>query len=158
MAAMTGSTGWLSTPEPPEMPKTAPKAAPAPADIDACAELLRVLGHETRLRLLLLLVVGEQAVGELDTVSGVGQPALSQQLAVLRKAGLVATRRAAKQVYYRIDPAAVQSVTDMLTLLTGATMTLAPARPQLKPNPQQQTGSDADAAPAESAAGFARML
>jgi DNA-binding transcriptional ArsR family regulator len=125
-----------------------------PADIDASAELLRVLGHETRLRLLLLLVAGEQAVGELDVVSGIGQPALSQQLAVLRKAGLVATRRAAKQVYYRVDPEALQPVRAILTQLAGASLTVAPARPE----PPAQNGNDTSRQTASSAAGFARML
>lgn len=146
------------------MPIKAPAPTPAlaPADIEANAELFRVLGHETRLRLLLLLVVGEHAVGELDVASGVGQPALSQQLAILRKAGLVATRRAAKQVYYRIDLAALQPVAAILTQLAGATVSVAPTRPKLQPQPQPQPqperGNDAEPTPPGSAASFARMV
>ena len=41
-----------------------------------------------------LLENGEKSVGELETMTGIGQPGLSQQLAILRKAELVQTRRA----------------------------------------------------------------
>jgi|JI10StandDraft_1071094.scaffolds.fasta_scaffold22805_4 DNA-binding transcriptional ArsR family regulator len=83
------------------------------------AEVLRVLGHPTRLTLLALIAAGEQPVGAIEAASGIGQPGLSQQLALLRKAGLVATRRAAKQVYYRIDPTALRSVISLLQTLGG---------------------------------------
>ncbi|MGB5077438.1 MAG: metalloregulator ArsR/SmtB family transcription factor, partial [Sphingorhabdus sp.] len=74
-----------------------------PANLAKLTEVLRVLGHEMRLNLLLALNQhGESAVGELETLTQIGQPALSQQLAILRKAELVHTRRAAKQIYYRI--------------------------------------------------------
>jgi DNA-binding transcriptional ArsR family regulator len=73
------------------------------ANLDAMAELLKALAHVTRLTLLSSLVDGELAVGELEAISGIGQPALSQQLAVLRNAALVETRREAKQVFYRIN-------------------------------------------------------
>jgi DNA-binding transcriptional ArsR family regulator len=92
------------------------------------AELFRVLAHETRLRLLTLLSSAEHAVGELETASGVSQPGLSQQLAILRKADLVTTRRAAKQVYYRLNPAALAPVSGLLAQLTG-TAPAVPAAP-----------------------------
>ncbi|MFA6124282.1 MAG: metalloregulator ArsR/SmtB family transcription factor [Sphingomonas sp.] len=75
---------------------------PAP-DLEALAEVMRTLGHDTRLRLIAtLLAQGEKSVGEIEALTGVGQPGLSQQLGVLRKAELVQTRRAAKQVYYSV--------------------------------------------------------
>jgi DNA-binding transcriptional ArsR family regulator len=89
-------------------------------DAETQAELFRVLAHETRLRLLGLLSTAEHAVGELETASGIGQPGLSQQLAILRKAGLVTTRRAAKQVYYRLNPAALAPVSGFLSQLAGS--------------------------------------
>ena len=57
------------------------------------AELFRVIGHPSRLAILLALVAGEHGVGALDQATGIGQPSLSQQLGVLRKAELVVTRR-----------------------------------------------------------------
>jgi DNA-binding transcriptional ArsR family regulator len=95
---------------------------------EAQAELFRVLAHETRLRLLTLLSTAEHAVSELETASGVSQPGLSQQLAILRKAGLVTTRRAAKQVYYRLNPAALAPISAFLAQLTGK-VPVAPAAP-----------------------------
>ena len=79
------------------------------------AELFRVLGHETRLRLLVLLAAGEQAVSAIDAASGIGQPGLSQRLAILHKARLVMTPRVAKQVYYRVDPPVLKEAAQLLT-------------------------------------------
>ena len=69
------------------------------------AERLRLYAQPQRLMILSLLLEGEQSVGAIEAATGVGQPALSQQLAELRHAGLLASRRAARQVYYRLaDP------------------------------------------------------
>lgn len=112
------------------------------AAFEAEAEVLRVLGHPTRLALLTLIATAEQSVGTIETASGISQPGLSQQLALLRKAGLVATRRAAKQVYYRIDPAGFAATTGLLQSFAGAA---APA-------------ARAPRRPAASAAMFAKIL
>jgi DNA-binding transcriptional ArsR family regulator len=96
-------------------------------DAETQAELFRVLAHETRLRLLSLLAGAEYAVGELETASGVGQPGLSQQLAILRKARLVTTRRAAKQVYYRLDPVALAPASAVLAQMAGMAPPIAQA-------------------------------
>src|SRR5258708_20993550 len=48
------------------------------------------------------LLAGERTVGEMEDATGIGKRALSQQLAELRRAELVETRRAAKQVFYRL--------------------------------------------------------
>ena len=53
--------------------------------------------------LLCQLSQGEYPVGELESLLGIGQPTLSQQLAVLREEQLVGTRREGKQIFYRID-------------------------------------------------------
>lgn len=72
-------------------------------DLEALAEVMRTLGHDTRLRLIATLFAqGEKSVGEIEALTGIGQPGLSQQLGVLRKAELVQTRRSAKQVYYSV--------------------------------------------------------
>jgi DNA-binding transcriptional ArsR family regulator len=89
------------------------------AELATVAELMRTLGHETRLRLLdTLRVKGETSVGELETLTGIGQPGLSQQLAILRKAALVTTRRAAKLVYYSIAPEAAGTANTFLARLS----------------------------------------
>ena len=55
---------------------------------------LRVLRHR--------LLRGERNVGEIAEITGIGQPALSQQLAELRRADLVQNRKEAKQVWYML--------------------------------------------------------
>jgi DNA-binding transcriptional ArsR family regulator len=66
------------------------------------AEKLKTYAQPQRLMILSRLLDGERTVGEIEDATGIGQPALSQQLAELRRAGLVETRRAAKQVFYRL--------------------------------------------------------
>lgn len=72
------------------------------------AALLKALGNPDRLLLLCQLAEGERGVNELGSLTGIVQPSLSQQLAVLRGERLVATRREGKHVVYRIaSPAAL---------------------------------------------------
>jgi ArsR family transcriptional regulator len=86
--------------------------APPPFDATAMrtaaghvAALLRSLGNEDRLLLLCQMAEGELSVGELEARLDIRQPTLSQQLAVLRKEGLVTTRRDGKRIFYRIADA-----------------------------------------------------
>lgn len=69
------------------------------------AELLKTLSHPARLLLACTLAEGEYSVGELEEALGIHQPTLSQQLGVLREAGVVETRREAKQIFYRLTEA-----------------------------------------------------
>jgi DNA-binding transcriptional ArsR family regulator len=74
------------------------------------ARLLRLLANENRLLVLCHLVAeGEMSVGALAEALGLSQPALSQHLARLREDGLVATRKEAQTVFYRLaDPKAAR--------------------------------------------------
>ncbi len=83
----------------------------------AAAQLLKLLANENRLLILCRLVsAGELSVRDLVDAVGISQSALSQHLAKMREEGLLATRREAQTVYYRIaDPNAQR----MLTLLKG---------------------------------------
>jgi DNA-binding transcriptional ArsR family regulator len=67
------------------------------------ALLLKTLAHPARLMLACTLAQGEFSVGELETRLDIRQPTLSQQLGVLRKAGIVETRREAKQIFYKLE-------------------------------------------------------
>ena len=67
----------------------------------ACG-LLKALSNPDRLLLLCVLSEGESNVSELEATLGIVQPTLSQQLAVLREQGLVATRREGKSIYYSL--------------------------------------------------------
>ena len=76
---------------------------------DQAASLLRALSHGARLRVVCELVDGERSAGDLVRASGLSQSALSQHLAKLREERLVATRRDAQTIYYRIaDSRALQ--------------------------------------------------
>nr|WP_215908933.1 sulfite-sensing transcriptional repressor BigR [Phreatobacter stygius] len=66
------------------------------------AGLLRTLANRNRLMLVCTLVEGEFSVGALEDRLGIHQPTLSQQLTVLRAAGIVETRRVSKQIFYRL--------------------------------------------------------
>lgn len=72
--------------------------------------LLKVMANECRLLVLCYLAeAGELSVGELIDRVGLSQSALSQHLAKLREEGLVATRKDAQCVFYRVcDPKAEQ--------------------------------------------------
>lgn len=74
------------------------------------AGLLKVMANECRLLILChLSVSGELSVGQLVERIGLSQSALSQHLAKLREEQLVATRKEAQTVYYRLgDPKAEQ--------------------------------------------------
>jgi ArsR family transcriptional regulator len=98
-------------------------------DPDAAAEFLRALAHPMRLRILCRLLDGECAVSGFDAELGLKQPNLSQQLAALREAGLVTTRREAKSIFYSLADARVGV---LLAALRDA-MTDAPAAPVVAP-------------------------
>jgi DNA-binding transcriptional ArsR family regulator len=67
------------------------------------AEFLKLLANSHRLLILCrLLIEREMSVGELVEAVGLGQSALSQHLAKMREEGIVATRRDAQTVFYRI--------------------------------------------------------
>jgi DNA-binding transcriptional ArsR family regulator len=71
------------------------------AALQACG-LLKALAHPARLLLLCQLSQAERCVSELESLTGIRQPTLSQQLTVLREEQLVSTRREGKQVFYSI--------------------------------------------------------
>ena len=78
------------------------------AAAQACA-LLKVLANPDRLLLLCQLAQGELAVSQLESLTGIRQPTLSQQLGVLREEELVSTRREGKQIFYSVaSPEAMQ--------------------------------------------------
>lgn len=69
----------------------------------AKAELFRTLGHPVRVRVLELLLDGARPVHEMLAEIEVEPSSLSQQLAVLRRAGLVESRRENGNVIYRLS-------------------------------------------------------
>lgn len=70
--------------------------------VDFVAQQLKVLSNPDRLKILCVLKDGEIPVQQIELLTRIQQPTLSQQLTLLRKAELVLTRREGKQIYYRI--------------------------------------------------------
>ncbi len=92
-------------------------------DPQVAAELLRALAHPMRLTILRHLLDGETAVSVFEERLGLRQPSLSQQLAHLREAGLVATRRLSKSMIYRLTDPRVRPVLEVLrTVLDPAAL------------------------------------
>jgi len=95
-------------------------------------KLLKLLAHRGRLMVLCNLMEGERSAGDLESVAKLSQSALSQHLAKLREEKIVATRRDAQRIYYRLaDP-------KTRTILSCLTQTFAS---DLAPQPQVQQPS-----------------
>jgi DNA-binding transcriptional ArsR family regulator len=78
------------------------------------AEMIRVLGHPVRLRIVECLEAGERTVSELQTALKAPQAAVSQQLARMRSAGIVQARREGVNVRYSIADDRVVQMLDCL--------------------------------------------
>jgi DNA-binding transcriptional ArsR family regulator len=81
---------------------------------DEAARFLRTLGNESRLMVLCTLAEGERSVSSLLERVPLSQSALSQHLAVLRREGLVATRREAQTIHYRLADTRVRQLMPVL--------------------------------------------
>lgn len=120
------------------MPERAFEAATSRTIPEVKADLFRALAHPTRIRALEVLSEGECSVAGMLPLVGVEPSNLSQQLAVLRRADLVVTRKEGSSVVYAIrDPALVDllgaakqvlvnSLTETKGLLEGLTLESSP--------------------------------
>lgn len=118
------------------------------------SEKLKIYAQPQRLMILSCLLRGERNVAEIGEVTGIGQPALSQQLAELRRADLVSTRKEAKLVYYSLANEGVGLCVRSMEAIFGGSDVLEAApskiieqsrKPSTKPIPS-------------GAAGFAQIL
>ena len=78
------------------------------------ASLMKALGNKSRLMILCLLAEGELSVGDLNDAIPLSQSALSQQLARLRRQGLVDTRRQSQTIYYSLAAGPADKVIRLL--------------------------------------------
>ena len=91
------------------MPSRAVQAALRVPVSEIKAELFKALGHPARIRVLEVLSEGEQSVGNLQPLVGIESSHLSQQLGILRRAGLVTSRKEGASVIYALaDPQLVE--------------------------------------------------
>jgi DNA-binding transcriptional ArsR family regulator len=101
-------------------PPTTPEASELAESAQAAARLLKLLASEQRLLLLCRLIEGEASVGDLAEHAKLAHSATSQHLAKMRAEGLVATRREAQTIYYRLaDPAAVRVLDTLCEIYRG---------------------------------------
>lgn len=81
---------------------------------DKASEFLKSLANPVRLRILCSIIGKEASVGELAEQLGVRQSVASQHLALLRKDGLVKTRREGQTIWYALADERVIRVIDVL--------------------------------------------
>ncbi|WP_352296836.1 metalloregulator ArsR/SmtB family transcription factor [Pseudoalteromonas sp. 20-MNA-CIBAN-0454] len=72
------------------------------ANVEKAEKLLKILANKNRLMILCSLQDTEMNVSQLNEAVPLAQSALSQHLAALRKANIVATRRESQTIYYRV--------------------------------------------------------
>lgn len=82
--------------------------------VEQATELLKSLANRNRLLILCNLAEGERSVGELARLIGSRDTAVSQQLALLRKDGIVRTRREGQTIYYDLSSSEAAKVIQTL--------------------------------------------
>ncbi|MCY1667148.1 ArsR/SmtB family transcription factor [Rhizobium sp. SL86] len=110
------------------------------------AEFMRLFSTPSRLMLLCFIAGGERSVGEIQDELGFKQPALSQQLAELRTAGVVKTRRESRQIFYSIADDRVSAVMQTLFSL------FCPTEPQPHASPRSIQTKDMAVVPERASA------
>lgn len=84
------------------------------ANASQAAGFLKMLANEKRLMILCALINGEMSVSDLNAQVPLSQSALSQHLAALREAELVATRRDSQKIFYRLNGDAAVRIIEVL--------------------------------------------
>ena len=100
------------------------------------AAILKALGHPTRLRLLEALSFGEECACHPTCLLGRPQPYVSRQLAALRETGLLADRRDAQRVFYRLSGPEVARLLAAVPGLSGRPASAARPNPPGCPCPR----------------------
>ena len=86
---------------------------PTEEELYDLAELFKVFGDSTRIRILFQLFDMELSVGELADLLNMNQSAVSHQLKVLKQAKLVKNRRDGKSIIYSLDDEHVRTIIAM---------------------------------------------
>lgn len=87
------------------------------------SECLKAIAHPTRLAILEILGAGEQCVCHLEATLELRQAYISQQLMILKNAGLVEARRDGLNLYYRIARPGLPDLLAALSAVTGVRAT-----------------------------------
>jgi DNA-binding transcriptional ArsR family regulator len=103
-----------------------PLPVPGAERLVELAEVFRLMGDPSRLKILALVMQGPRAVGEIAAASGLSPSLVSHHLRLLRARRLVRAERRGKQVFYAVDDVHIHCVlADMIEHLDEA----APASP-----------------------------
>ena len=114
------------------------------------AKIFKSLGHPARLAILCALRGGEQCVCHLESALGMRQAYISQQLTVLKEAGLVQDRRDGWNMYYRVIRRDIFTLIDSISAPAsrpgkGSSAPRRARRPQAEcPCPKCSPGNEAD--------------
>lgn len=90
-------------------------------------KITKALTHPTRIAILDILRDGEQCVCHMEAVLGLRQAYISQQLMVLRDAGLIQDRRDGWNIYYRIVHPEIYKVLDAVRQMVGVPVEQSPS-------------------------------
>lgn len=85
-------------------------------EIDEKSQILKAIANAKRLEILHHVGKKEYSVGALEKLVDLSQSALSQHLAVLRRVGVVKTRRSAQTIYYRLSNEQVKKILKIFNL------------------------------------------
>ena len=83
---------------------------PDEAELSDLAELFKILGDSTRIRILYVLFEHEVCVCDIAEILGMTQSAISHQLRIIKQARLVKSRRDGKTIYYALADDHVKSI------------------------------------------------
>ncbi len=89
-----------------------PKLPRSDAALQALAQRFKLLAEPVRLRILEILAEGEKSVQEVTAASGLRQPHISRQLAILAESGVLLRRKEGTRVYYSLSDSHISALLD----------------------------------------------
>ncbi|MGE5168730.1 MAG: ArsR/SmtB family transcription factor [Rudaea sp.] len=111
---MTARRGAAARPTASRTPRGAEPLAELQGNAQRAAKLLKAMSNPARLVVLCQLAYAERSVGELERAVGLSQSGISQHLAVLRREGVVSSRRVRQTVLYSLASREVVAVMSTL--------------------------------------------
>ncbi|HIV34956.1 MAG TPA: metalloregulator ArsR/SmtB family transcription factor [Candidatus Blautia intestinigallinarum] len=90
--------------------ETVPNSIPDPRILQNLADLFKIFGDPTRIRILCALSGGELCVCDIASILDMSQSAISHQLSTLKQSQLVRSRREGKTVYYSLADSHVAAI------------------------------------------------
>ncbi len=105
-------------------------------------QLFKLLTHPVRLAILDILRDGEHCVCHMEAYLGYRQAYISQQVAVLREAGLIQDRREGWNIFYRVTDPRIYSALDTIRSMTGQPAVSIQREEVVCPCPHCSSGND----------------